>query len=121
MEFENYTHSGIESEIREFFDSEFEGIGKHIEYVNPAFKIDSFYETSQKMRDLSKDLMIVTDYCEKNKISEDKYTDMAQNADSIEGFPMKKTGYFWGYEPIDLQKTKSELEAAKSKMEEYAS
>ena len=59
MNFEDYKPQAMEQEIRNFFNEEYEGLGDKIEYVNPAYDIGSYYELSEKMRILSKELQIV--------------------------------------------------------------
>jgi hypothetical protein len=101
MEFEDYKPAAMEEEIRKYFNEEYNGMGDKIEYVNPAYDIGSYYELSEKMRMLSKEMQMVEQYMTTNNLNPSKYSDMMATAQHDNDFPKKKSG-FCGSAPIDF-------------------
>lgn len=118
MEFEDYKAEAMEAEIRTYFNEEFDGLGDKIEYINPAYYIGSYYELSEQLRVLSKELQIVDDYIERNNYTVAKYADMMEMSQHDEDFPKKSNGYC-GTKPIDYQETNDAIAETKQRMEKY--
>ena len=120
MKFESYTQESMEKEVREFFNQEYDMLGDKIEYVNPAYNIGSYYELSEKIRLLSKEMQMVDEYIAKNGYTLAKYVDMMENYKHDETFPKKSGGGICGgTKPIDYQETKDAIAEIKKEMEEY--
>lgn len=83
--------------------------------MNPAYDIGDFYELSEKLRSLNKDMQLITDYQQKNNIRDEKYKEMCEfNLDDPD-FPTKRVGMLCcgRNEAIDLEFTKTEIAETK--------
>jgi hypothetical protein len=96
MKFENYTPESMEKEVRAFFNEEYDGLGEKIEYINPAYNIGSYYELSEKLRLLSKEMQMVDEYIAKNNYTMAKYVEMMDNYEHDVNFPKKSSGGLCG-------------------------
>jgi hypothetical protein len=109
----------MEREIRSYFNEYYDGVGDNIEYINAAYDIGSYYELSEKLRAIKKDKMMVENYMKENKLSAQKFAEMAENSGGNKDFPHKVTGICGRITPLDYKEIVEAYNETKREMEIY--
>jgi hypothetical protein len=109
MEFDGYSPEEIKKNVVEFFNENYDGLGDNIVYVNPAYKIGTFYKLSTRYAELKKMQMILSIFKKDGKFSDDQMQAFAELGDSgPEDYPKIKKG-LCGKKGVNEQEVDDEL------------
>jgi len=133
MDFEDAGNSeSMLAEIKEVFDNKW-NMGDKVQYINPAYDIENFYEVSAKYNNLNKEIALVEYYIESRKTETEKdseelkspdYNEDAYRAECDEkkqprGFPKRKIEGKWcAKEPINIDEARNELKDVEEQIKE---
>lgn len=117
MQFDDYTFSGMEKEIREHLEKAY-GVTE-VQYINPAFKIAGLYKLMTKHEELEKQEAIVRAYMHEKYLYVDTDYDKAVDEGTDEELPKWKDGRCSSEYVIDLRTIKSIKKSIQGSIKEY--
>lgn len=119
MEFDDYSITGIEKEIKRHFTKTYKDIEEDdIVYINPTWDIREYFQVSTKYETYQTEIGVVEAYNKNQKITIEQYKEYTKKSkeERPKDFPMR-VKYFVLKEIIDYDKVKEEMKTLKARME----
>lgn len=118
MEFDGYSPEEIKKGVVQYFNEQYEDLGDKIVYVNPAYKIGTFYKLSTRYAELTKMKMILAMYKEGGEFTDEQMKEFAESETAPEDYPRVKKGLF-SSKPADSEATNDELKEVEGQIAEF--